>query len=134
MNGFGLGEKGEDAHGGAAVGALEGEDLVDAREETGPARACGDVLGSLRDARRRTVRGLAAVAIGAVQGHDAGPETRIGGEDAVVAVAVDAGRGDEAGKGGEELERREGEDRAAVGCGSRQVIEDLAHAGRGCGS
>jgi hypothetical protein len=52
----------------------------------------------------------------------------------VVAVAVDAGWRNEAAKGGEELERREGEDVATAGCGSRQVMEDLAHDGPGCGS
>ena len=41
VNGLGGGDEGEDAHVGAAVGAGEGEDLVDAGEEAGPARAGG---------------------------------------------------------------------------------------------
>jgi len=71
---------------------------------------------------------------GAAECDDAGTEPGIGGEDAVVAVAMDAGRRDQAGEGGEELERGEGEDGATVGCGSGQVIEDLVYAGRGCAS
>ena len=104
-NGLGLGEEGEDAHVRAAVGALEGEDLVDAGEEAGPVRASRDVPGGLRSARRRADRGLVALAFGAAQRHDAGREPDVGSEDAVVAVAVDAGWRDEAGEGGEELER-----------------------------
>lgn len=77
----------------------------------------------------------AGVGIGVVEVGDglglggAGAEPGVGGEDAVIAVAVDAGRRDEAGKSGEEVERREGDDGAAVGCGTGQVIEDLADAG-----
>jgi len=52
LNGLELGEEGEDALVGAAVGALEGEDLVDAGEETGSAGARGEVPGCLRRARR----------------------------------------------------------------------------------
>ena len=52
VNGLVRGEEGEDAHMGAAVGAVEGEDLLDAGEQTGPAGASGDVAGSLRRARR----------------------------------------------------------------------------------
>ena len=133
LNGPGLGEEGEDAHVGAAVGALEGEDFVDAGEETGPAGTSGGVAGGLRRAGRRVVRGLAVFRIGPAEGDDAGAEPGVGREDAVVAVAVDAGRRDEAGEGGEEVERREGEDGAAVERGAWQVIEDLAHAGPGCG-
>jgi hypothetical protein len=133
VNGPGLGEEGEDAQVGAAVGALEGEDLVDAGEETGPAGACGAVAGHFRRAGRRIVRGLVAFRFGAAEGDDAGAEPGVGRQHAVVAVAVDAGRRDEAGEGGEEVERREGEDGAAVERGAWQVIEDLAHAGPGCG-
>jgi len=52
LNGSGFGEEGEDPHVGAAAGALEGEDLVVAGEETRPARACGDLAGRHRPARR----------------------------------------------------------------------------------
>jgi hypothetical protein len=109
LNGPGFGEEGEDAQVGAAVGALEGEDLL-----------------------------------GAAQGDDAGAEPGVGRQHAVVAVAVDAGWRDEASEDGEEPERsagrrrqvegREDEDGAAIERGSGQVIEDLAHAGPGCGS
>jgi hypothetical protein len=47
----------------------------------------------------------------------------------VVAVAVDAGRRDQAAQRGEELERREGEDGAAVAGGPRRELEDPADAG-----
>jgi hypothetical protein len=55
----------------------------------------------------------------------------------VVAVAVDAGRRDEAAQRGEKREGREDEDGAAVAGGSRGEVEDLADAGlagRGGGS
>jgi len=80
-----------------------------------------------------SVRGLVAFRIGAAQSDDAGAEPGVGRKDAVVAVAVDTGRRDEAGEGGEKVEGREGEDSAAVERGSGQEIEDLAHAGPGCG-
>jgi hypothetical protein len=103
VNGPGFGKEGEDAHVGAAVGALEGEDLVDAGEETGPAGASDDVAGHFRRAGRQAVRGLVSP-FGAAEGDDAGAEPGVGREDAVVAVAVDAGGRDEAGEGGEEIE------------------------------
>jgi hypothetical protein len=50
-------------------------------------------------------------------------------EDAMIAVARDAWRWDQAAQRGEELEGREGEDGAAVAGGSRGVVEELANAG-----
>jgi len=50
--GWVVGKEGEDAHVGAAVGAEEGEDLVDAGEEASPAGAAAARAGSsLRTAR-----------------------------------------------------------------------------------
>jgi hypothetical protein len=48
--------------------------------------------------------GLGGVGVVAAEGDDPGPEACVGGEDAVVAVAVDAGRRDQAGEGVEKLE------------------------------
>jgi hypothetical protein len=56
-------------------------------------------------------------------------QARVRGEDAVVAVAVDAWRWDEAAQRGEKLEGGEGEDGAAVAGGSRRQVYDLADAG-----
>jgi hypothetical protein len=53
-------------------------------------------------------------------------QASVGCKDAVVAVAVDAGRRDQAAQCGQELERREGEDGAAVAGGSRAEVDDLA--------
>jgi hypothetical protein len=50
-------------------------------------------------------------------------------EDAVVAVAMDAGRRDQAAQPGEKLEGGEGEDGAAVAGGLRGQVDDLADAG-----
>ena len=52
-----------------------------------------------RLARRAAGRGEVAV-FDAAQGDDAGAQPGVGGEDAVIAVAVDAGRRNEGGKGG----------------------------------
>ena len=47
----------------------------------------------------------------------------------MIAVAMDAGWRDEAARGGEKLQRREGEYRAPVGRGARRVVADLAEGG-----
>jgi len=59
-------------------------------------------VSAVRDGERS--RGLVAFPFGAAQGNDAGAQPGVGGEDAVIAVAVDAGRRNEAGKGREDLE------------------------------
>lgn len=63
--------------------------------------------------------GSLAIPFGTAQADDADPQARPGAEDAVVAVAVDAAWWDKAAEGGEELERQEREDRAAVGRGAQ---------------
>jgi hypothetical protein len=64
----------------------------------------------------------------AVEVGDPFAESGVRGKDAVVAVAVDAGRRDQAGERGQELEGREGEDGAAVAGGTGGQVEDLANA------
>jgi len=54
-------------------------------------------------------------------GDDAFAQARVGREDAMVAVAVDAGRRDEAAHGGEKFQGREDEDGATVAGGPRRV-------------
>ena len=63
----------------------------------------------------------------APEGDDAGAQAGVWGEDAVVAVAVDAWGWNEASEGGEEFERGEHEQFAAVGRGPRRPVEDLPH-------
>jgi hypothetical protein len=139
-DGVGVGEEGEDAHIRSAVGASEGEDLVDAGEEAGPAGAGGvagaggggvllEVCGWLvTRSSGRAIFGLGRVGIVATEGHDPGSKSCIGGEDSVVAVAVDPGRRDQAREGFEKFERREGEESAAVGGGAGGLVEDPADA------
>jgi hypothetical protein len=93
--GSGVGEEGEDAHVRSAVGASEGEDLVDAGDEAGPAGAGGvagegggGVLLEVRGwlvtrSSGRAIFGLGRVGIVAVQGGDPGPEPCVGGENSV---------------------------------------------------
>jgi hypothetical protein len=111
IDGLGSGDEGDDAHVGAAVGAEQGEDLVDAGEEAGPAGAGG---GALRQVGRggsgrfglgsvgRVGQGVVAragdgvgrrLAVVATEGDDTFAQARIGCKDAVVAMAVDAGEG-----------------------------------------
>ncbi|MBA4158771.1 MAG: hypothetical protein H0X65_15030 [Gemmatimonadetes bacterium] len=49
----------------------------------------------------------------------------MGSQHAVVAVPVDAWRGDQAGESREKVERREDEERAPVGGGARRLVEDV---------
>ena len=56
---------------------------------------------------------------------DQGPEGRIGGEDTMVAVAVDPGWREDLGQAVEELEGREAEGGTAGGVGFGEHVEDL---------
>jgi hypothetical protein len=116
-HGFGVGEEGEDAHVRSAVGAAEGEDLVDTGEEAGPAGA-GGVVGEGGDgvllevcdwlvtrSSGRVIFWFGPVGVVATEGDDPAPEPCVGSEDAMVAVAVDPGRRDQAREGFEKLER-----------------------------
>jgi hypothetical protein len=116
VRGFCGGDEGEDAHVGAAAGAGEGEDLVDAGEEASPAGAGGGALWGVRQVgvcRGRAGPGRQLIGCGA--GHltrhfgvvaaeidDLLAQARVRCEDAVVAVAVDAGRWDQAAECGRE--------------------------------
>jgi hypothetical protein len=60
-------------------------------------------------------------------GGDEAAQSGIGGEDAVVALAVDAGRRDEAGEGVEKFEGREREDGAPIGGGPGQAVDHTAN-------
>jgi hypothetical protein len=74
----------------------------------------------------------------AVEVDDPFAEAGVRGKDAVVAVAMDAGRRDQAAQRGEQPKRsegrrrqregREGEDGAAVAGGTGGQVEDLAYA------
>jgi hypothetical protein len=134
VDGFCGGDEGEDAHVGAAAGTGEGEDLVDSGEETSPAGAGGGTLRGVRQVgvcRGRAGPGRQVIGCGVGQltrrfgvvaaGMDhVRAQARFRGEDAVVAVAVDAWRWDEAAERGEKLEGGEGEGGAAVAGGSRR--------------
>jgi hypothetical protein len=152
IDGLGGGDEGEDAHVAAAAGAGEGEDLVDAGEEAGPAGAGGGAVRGVRqvggaDAGGSCCGSRNGTAVGVARRHDSVAaegdyplaQARVRCEDAVVAVAMDAGRRDQAAQCGEQpkrsegrrrqLEGGEGEDGAAVTGGSRGQVEDLADAG-----
>jgi hypothetical protein len=151
--GFGVGDESENAHVRPALGAAEGEDLVDAGEDLGPAGAGGGgerhsgIVVAVRGLLGAGTFGRTSFGLGGVvaaEGDDPGPEPCVGSLHAVVAVAVDAGWGDQAGKGVEKLEGREGEEGAAVGDGTSRLIVHAADAGglaargrggrsRGCG-
>jgi hypothetical protein len=118
VDGFSGGDEGEDAHVGAAVGAGEGEDLVDAGEEASPAGAGGGALrcvrqvggggvsgslGSMRPAVCDAVRAGGRRVVTA-EVDDLLAQARVRCEDAVVAVAMDAGRRDQTAECGEKLE------------------------------
>jgi hypothetical protein len=83
----------------------------------------------------RSRDGAAAVSVAgrhdsvAVEVDDPFTEAGVRGKDAVVAVAMDAGRRDQAAESGEKLEGREGEDGAAVAGGTGGQVEDLENAG-----
>ena len=135
--GEGVGEEREDPHLAAAVRAEKGKQLEDAGEELGSAnpggplrRSCGS--GVVRHGWTRHAPGP-AVALGIVvvgvlrlrptHGGHLCPQTSVEREHAVVAVAVDVGRGNEPGQAREELERGEEEDRAPVGRGLGQPVQ-----------
>ena len=138
---LGVGEEGEDAHIGSALGAAEGEGLVNAGQELSPAGAgggagegeCGAVPSGVLVSVGRSLRvgsfdGLYVQPL-ASEGDDAGTEPCVGGEDAVVAVAVDPGRRDQPGEGVEELKGREGEEGTPVRGGTGWLVEHAADAG-----
>lgn len=135
-DGSGVGEEGEDAHGGSASRAAEREDLIDAREESSPTGASGEVQigigGTGLIAGRGGGRGrrIGVIGVGVCHGDDARAQAGIGREDAVVAMAVDARGWDEAGECGEEFERGQHEQFAAVGRGPRRPVEDPSHGTR----
>ncbi len=116
-HGEGIGQEGEDAHLATAVGADEREDLVDSSEKPGPTGA-----GGAPGRGRRVGVGSSGQSWGvrddSAQGSDTFAQTGVGSEDAMVAVPVDAGRWDQPGQRGQEVERREDEQRAPVGRGT----------------
>ncbi len=123
-HGEGIGEEGEDPHLGAAVGAAEGEDLLDPSDQARPAGAGGALRGrqGLRVGGSRVPWSVRRVA---GESRDAFAQGGMGSQHAVVAVPVDTWRGDQPGQGGEELDRREDEERAPVGGGARRLVEDV---------
>jgi len=71
-------------------------------------------------------------AVVTTHGDDVQAEARVGREDAMIAVAMDAGRRDEAAEGRKKFQGGEDEDGATIGGGPRRVVEDLADGGH-CG-
>jgi hypothetical protein len=122
VDGFSGSAEGEDAHVGAAVGAGEGEELVDAGEEASPAGAGGGALRGVRQVGGGGVQGGASIVrLTACQAADVGgvvaaevdhllTQARGRGKDTVVAVAMDAWRRDQTAECGEKFEGREGEE------------------------
>jgi hypothetical protein len=119
----GIGEEGEDTQGAVASRAAQRVELVDASEELGPAEAGG--AGGSRRRVGASVGGrlgggvefveAAEFVVGPCEADDVGAPACVGGQDAVVAVAMRAGRGDQPGESLEELERSEPQGRSAAG-------------------
>jgi hypothetical protein len=115
-----------------------GVEVEDAGEEAGPAGADGGageerggvLVGAygclLGWSFGRPLFGVGCVAVVAAEGDDPGTEPGDGGEDAVVAVAVDPRRRDQTGKGAEKFEGRQGENGAAARGGAGGRVEDPA--------
>ncbi|HUF31424.1 MAG TPA: hypothetical protein VMM77_12300, partial [Gemmatimonadaceae bacterium] len=117
-------------------GQVRGKTSVAAGEEACPAGAGGGALRGVRQvgdvglgraglgrqvvARAADSRAARRLAVVAAEIDDPFAQPCVGCEDAVVAVAVNAGRRDQAAQRGEKLEGREGEDSAAVADGSRR--------------
>jgi hypothetical protein len=132
--GRGVGEESGDAHVRAALGTAEGEGFVNACEELGPAGTSGgtgETVGGIGVAGGcETAAALGGLDVQvASEGDDVGRESGVGGQDSVVAVAVDPGWRDKAGEGVQKFERREGEVGAAVGGGPGRLVEHPAKGG-----
>jgi len=121
-----VGEEGEDGHLATTSGAEEGKHLVDPGEEHGPADPSG------AGAPRRFGIGRCALGFGGwgrrqlrpADGDGGRSGSCVGGEHAMVSVAVHPGRGNEPGDALEELEGREQDLGASVGRGPREAIEE----------
>jgi hypothetical protein len=134
LDDLGLGEEGEDAQGAVASGAAEGIELVDASEELGPADAgggggaggAGGALGGGRQGGGLEGVDLLELLVGPSVANDVGAQACVGRENAVVAVAMGAGRRDQPGESLEELEGREPQAEAAVGEGAGEPVEEAS--------
>ena len=140
-DGLGLGEERDEREGFPAGGTDQGEDLVDASQKRGPpggpggggircGRPCPVWLGSRgRGGRRERKRGAGELSgQGIVRPGpfgDEGSQGSVRGEDAVVAMAVNAGRRKDLGQPVQELESGEAQRGAAGRVWLRQKVENL---------
>ena len=145
-DGFRVGEDRDEREGRLAGGTDQRKDLVDPSQQGRPPGGSGrgdigcfrcwqlGLGGGRRDlwfGRRETVEtgdlsGQRVVLLG--PGGDQRPQGRVGGEDPVVAVAVDAGRREDFGEPVQKLQGREAQGGAAGGVGLGEQVEDLVGA------
>jgi len=147
-DGLGVGEKRDEREWRLAGRADQGEDFIDSSQESGPlGRPGGDgvwILGFRagrwagwlgrwgRRGRRKGKRGIGGlkgegvVVVG--PGRDQRSQGRVGSEDAMVAVTVDARWREDGGETVQELEGGETEGSAAGGVGLGEEIENLVGA------
>ena len=140
-DGLGVGQERDEGEGFLAGGTDQGEDLVDPSQKSGPLggtegggircpRLCGLGLGSRgRGFWRKRKRWTGSLSGQGIllpgPGRDERSQGRIGGEDAMVAVAMDSGWGEDRGQAAQELEGGETRGGAACGVGLGQDVEDL---------
>ena len=130
VNGNGVRNEGDDVHRSTARRAEERENIIDASDEGGPSRgSTAPCAGSVR----RTCDALSVeppcgrLLFGTLltpERDDLIPELGIGSQHPVIAVTMDAWRGDEQSESLKELEGGERESGAAARCGMRKTIDD----------
>ena len=127
-----LGDEGDDADVGPAVRTGQRQGLEQAREPHGPQVACrSEQTGCVGSAlRSQLARWLVSVAGLAPVGGGGGAERRVRRQYPVVAMTVQPRGRNQGGQAVDELQRREGELRAPIAPGLRQMIDDLVRVDR----
>ena len=132
-----VGEEREEAHWATAGGAEQGQDLIDAGEEDGPADARGargpGRPGVGQDCRLPDglgVHGWGRDGLGPADGDDGVSGSCVGRHHTVVSVTVHPGRRDEPGEALDELDRGDQNLGAPVGRGLGEAVEEPGLKGR----
>ena len=143
-NGLRIGQNGDEGEGRLAGWTDQGEDFIDASQEGDPLGRLGRGgvgwsgcwrlgfgvrgRGGCREGKAGSVdlSGEGIVLVGPLGNQ--GPQGGVGGKDAVVAVAVDPGWGEDLGQTIQELEGREAECGAAGRIGPGEEVENLVGA------
>ena len=117
---LGRGDEGDDAHLGVTERAGQREDFIDARQQHGPPIAGGGAVGRIvgrAGGRRRHGHRR--------QGGDGGAQGGVGGQHAVVAVAVDARRWHQRGNLVDQFERGQHQGAGSVRARLGDVVEQM---------